>query len=387
MLILLSCILILLLSPGCSFYGDQNEKLVHYEELNYDTVSFDIKLPTGRAFYEICKFNGREFIQLNSINEPNIHYLSIDKEENLSVNLHNLETGYQYPDGVYTTNMDSIYLLYARPDKDVLLIDSSGKILNEWNLSGILGEYEIERGSMNPFIVKEGNVYFQISNPDAGERSATGVRKYQSSITVAEVNLSNPVKFNTFGTIPYDAFKVNESSIFSDMYISYTFNELTNSFVVSFTSFPYYFNYDDTYLTKVNEVQSILYPQADKKRDDIKFKDWSKESHLLDHYFSNIGYHRIIHDPYNRLYYRIVTHPADSDTVTFDDNHWSLLVIDEETFELTKEIEFESKMFNYFEAISGENGFYVSANHPESPFFNPNKITFMVFDTGSLTKY
>jgi hypothetical protein len=96
--------------------------------------------------------------------------------------------------------------------------------------------------------------------------------------------------------------------------------------------------------------------------------DYTTEEEL-DAYHNDEGYVNLVHDSYNRLYYRIAKHANEKNenkSMHRMESAWSIIVFNEQ-FNILGEVLMPEKVYNYLQILPTSKGLLISKENPYSP--------------------
>lgn len=340
--------------------------------------SDSITLPISNCI-KYFQQEGSNYLAYLSENSINIYDLS---NETLDVKIHLDKEG---PDGVGIIKGFQIVsedLILVFPYEPVFyLINFSGKVKQSINYSkDTLGTYygfatTGTKFNSHPFI-RNNNIYLPIQ--PQGLWSQMSERELFDQPKYLIVDTANNQIYRSKLSYPNDYFEDGRK----DMVHSVIYDN--ERVVLSMVGSPYIYISDDliSYTSKVFAGTKI----ETKKIEPLITNDITG---YIKHAITNTSYLSIIYDPYRNVYYRLAALAYD---LTAQENTNFLLkypprqaiIILNKDFQRIGEVLLEKERYVFNNSFVGQDGFYISTNHPNNPEFDQDFISFQRFELSDL---
>ena len=337
-------------------------------------------------FYYECK-DGEYLISINKTNNS-IEIYDINKGELTNAifynKLNHFESGIS---SVYVHNFDSIFTISSWATNWVTLMDSSGRIKNQWRP----GNFDCEGYPLKVdiFPAKYFNLYYYDNTLvlplyPKGSNVASFKPPYSEFLNVKK-KFQNMVimKFNGDSLCPYDSIgkspEVYDSNWYGGYQVTSTFNK-DNNCLFSFASDDNLYLYSEQKLLKVIKSKSS-YIEKFIVFDISKIRD---QEYMSEYVSSTGSYMAILYDKYRNIYYRIVAHPQEyrlkNGQINQSSNRSYSVIILDENFNRLNEVYFPPKKYYFDNILVAKEGLLISNSHDSIPPVNKKYFSFSIFE-------
>ncbi len=372
---LLFLIILLVIFCACHHYENNSNRSYNLEKVD----TFSLPLPNDKSqnirslqFY-ISKIQTKSYLACVFHKDTSIYIYDLEKSLIADTININLKFG-RGINGFDILSQDSIYITVRKSNK-VLLVDKNGQILNRWVIEDTTSNIDYRFGSnLNSLKVASDKVF--------GMRKVS-VRRYSDIYNFTPEVIYSLQKGNILNYTGEWPQKYKASGFWHFVGSSYgRALSPNNKIIISFPVDHHLYIYSSDSLVKKVKVPSRYlgnynFPSFDKsKRTQTGYKL---------KYVSTLGrYNRLLFDPYRNVYYRLCLHPQkfnneDGSQNMHIDRAWSIMVLDT-NFNILTEKKFPPKKFNFRNVAVIDKGILVSNNHEARSNYQPNKLSFTLFE-------
>ena len=313
-------------------------------------------------------------IEFSNLNSRNIDYsIPLDQFDSIR----SLKEGVSF----YVCNPDSVFLLFPH-DRTIYLIGLDGGIVNQWTVNMELDHQNKEYVLLNmpqiPLFYQDGKIYVMAVRTDVLMRNPADRKTYFATLPDVRIDISGSSSSisNKTGKWP----DIYGSGAGYRDYWPHRCIGGRGQVVYAYSIDHNLYVYDCDVLARKVKAKSEYFTPISAYPD----SESGHFAYLKKYWVTEPRYIKIVYDPYNNLYYRIVAHAMEyekSDGVTVNDTQdkpWSVMVLDSD-FNVIDEVVFDPNVYSYAYFSVTKDGILISKRKKEGEAFS-NNTDFTLFN-------
>lgn len=330
---------------------------------------------------QITKFNNQKILsRLKYKGKRGIEYFDLNNEKHITTQIFETEgnQGLGNVSNYFIISEDSIAIFN---DRQLLLTNKDLKILEVYNYMDNYDKlwYILQDSNKGQVVFKNNKLYF-----GKADFEYTNSNAFYSSKISTEIDLATGEFIeHTSMTFP--------KSYFDKCWGNYTtrinrdYNHKNDNFIYSFPTNHNLFVFDpfEDKLKNTIEAKSVFLPEEFESMNCKHYDDYDRER---EYYLKTGKYLKILHDPYQDIYYRFVELPMNDEDVIYYTGRADALysteiavMILDHNLKVIGETKLPKNTYINWDFFILEDGLYISANNPNNENYDEDKLVYHRF--------